>query len=83
MSLNDEILARVRAAKAWDKDTKVGDFQLKVAANGSVLINLKTRRAYLIYDEFSNLPDLHDMQDLFPNLVFFPTQPSAPETSGE
>jgi hypothetical protein len=44
MELGDEILARVRAAKAWDKDSKLSDFQLKAAENGSVLINLKTRR---------------------------------------
>jgi hypothetical protein len=61
MDLDDEILARIRAAKAWDVDSKLGDFQLKVAENGSVLINLKTRRAQLIYDEDS---DLHDLQDL-------------------
>ena len=51
-----------------------GDFQLRVAANGSVLINLKTRRAYLIYDEDSVLQDLRDLEELFPNLVFFPKQ---------
>jgi hypothetical protein len=61
MDLDDEILARIRAAKAWDRDSKLSDFQLKVAENGSILINLKTRRAQLIYDDDS---DLHDMQDL-------------------
>jgi hypothetical protein len=69
VALDDEILARVQAAKAWDKDTKLEDFQLNVAANGSVLVNLKTKRAYLIYDEDS---ELSDMRELFPNLVFFP-----------
>jgi hypothetical protein len=43
MALDDEILARIRAAKAWDKDAKPEDFQLRAAENGSVLINLKTR----------------------------------------
>jgi hypothetical protein len=70
VSLDDEILAHIRAAKAWDKDAKTEDFQLNVAGNGSVLINLKTRRAHLIYDEYS---ELRDWQELFPNLVAFPT----------
>jgi hypothetical protein len=69
MSLNNEILARIRAARAWDKDARPEDFQLRAAENGSVLINLKTRRAQLIYDEDS---ELRDMQELFPNLVVFP-----------
>jgi hypothetical protein len=61
MELGDEILARIRAAKAWDKDLKLSDFQLKAAENGSVLINLKTRRAQLIYDDDSELHDLNDL----------------------
>ena len=72
MSLDDEILARIRAAQALDKNTKPEDFQLRVAANGSVLVNLKTRRSYLIYDEDSEMRDTHDLQELFPNLLFFP-----------
>ena len=74
MSLEDEILARIRAAKAWDKDSELQDFQLRVAENGSVLINLKTRRAQLIYDEDSVL---QDMQELFPNLITFVKQDSS------
>jgi hypothetical protein len=74
MSLEDEILARIRAAKAWDKDSELRDFQLRAFENGSVLINLKTRRAQLIYDEDSAL---QDMQDLFPNLVMFAKQDSS------
>ena len=61
MELDEEILARVTAAKSWDKNAKLTDFQLKVAENGSVLINLKTSRAQLIYDEDS---ELHDLEDL-------------------
>lgn len=57
MEIEDEIRARVRATKVWDKDAKLEDFQIKAADNGYVLINLKTRRAYLIYDEFSELHD--------------------------
>ena len=68
VSLDDEILAHIRAAKAWE-DAKTEDFQLNVAGNGSVLINLKTRRAHLIYDEYS---ELRDWQELFPNPVTFP-----------
>jgi hypothetical protein len=63
MCIDDEIRARVRAAKAWDKEAKLEDFQIRAAENGYVLINLKTRRAQLIYDEFSELSDL---QQLFP-----------------
>jgi hypothetical protein len=68
MELEQELLARVRAAKAWDKDAKLSDFQLKTTQDGSVLINLKTRRAQLIYDDESPLHDaaalhLDDSQD--------------------
>ena len=63
MRIDEEIKARVRAAKVWDKDAKLADFQIKAAENGYVLINLKTRRAQLIYDEFS---ELHDLEQLFP-----------------
>jgi hypothetical protein len=72
VSLDDEILARIRAVQIWDKNTKLEDFQLQAAANGSVLVNLKTSRAYLIYDEDSEFLDLQDLRELFPNLVFFP-----------
>jgi hypothetical protein len=64
--LDDEILARIRAAKVWDKDAKLEDFQMRGHENGLVLINLKTRRAQLLYDQDS---ELHDWKDLFPNLV--------------
>jgi len=71
VSLDDEILARIRAVQVLDKGTKLEDFQLQVGANGSVLVNLKTRRAYLIYDEDSEFAELRDLRELFPNLVFF------------
>ena len=77
MSLDDEIMARVHAAKAWDKSSKTDDFQLKVSGNGSVLINLKTRRAQLIYDEDS---ELRDWQELFPDLALLPDRKA---TDGE
>lgn len=63
MVIEEEILARVRAAKAWDKQARLEDFQIKAAENGFVLINLKTRRAQLLYDEDS---ELTDMEQLFP-----------------
>jgi hypothetical protein len=63
MVIEEEILARVRAAKAWDKQARLEDFQVTAAENGFVLINLKTRRAQLLYDEDSELTDL---EQLFP-----------------
>lgn len=69
MDIDKEIMARIDGAKAWDKDSKPEDFQIKAAENGYVLINLKTRRAQLIYDDDSDLDDFHK---LFPNLVMFP-----------
>jgi hypothetical protein len=63
MVIDEEILARVRAAKAWDRQARLEDFQLSAAENGFVLINLKTRRAQLLYDDDS---ELHDLEQLFP-----------------
>ena len=63
MVIDDEILARIRAAKLGDKDAKLEDFQIRPADNGYVLINLKTRRAQLLYDDDS---ELHDLEQLFP-----------------
>lgn len=67
MTIDDEIMARIRAAKVWDKDAKPEDFQIRADLNGFVLVNLRTGRAQLIYDEYS---ELRDMQDLFPNMSF-------------
>ena len=61
VDLDDEIRRRIRASRLWDKTSTVNDFQIKVAANGTVLINLKTRRAQLLYDDES---ELHDLEDL-------------------
>lgn len=69
MDIDKEIRARIDGAKAWDKNSRPEDFQLRAAENGYVLINLKTRRAQLIYDDDSELKDL---RELFPNLVLFP-----------
>ena len=62
MELDDELLARIRAAASFDKTVKVSDFQLRAGTNGSVLINLKTGRAQLIYDDESELHDLDDLK---------------------
>jgi len=69
VDIDKEIMARINGSKAWDKDSKPEDFQIKAAENGYVLINLKTRRAQLIYDDDS---ELGDFQKLFPNLIPFP-----------
>ena len=63
MELEDEIISRIRAAKAWDKDAKLDDFQFRAFDNGSVLVNIKTGKAQLIYDDESIL---HDLDDLLP-----------------
>ena len=68
MDIDKEIKARIEGAKAWDKDSRPEDFQLRAAENGYVLINLKTRRAQLIYDDDSRL---NDLRALFPNLIPF------------
>ncbi|MEO8301388.1 MAG: hypothetical protein ABI608_06325 [Rhizomicrobium sp.] len=69
VDIDKEIMARINGAKAWDRDSKPEDFQIKAAANGYVLINLKTRRAQLIYDDDS---ELNDLRNLFPELIPFP-----------
>jgi len=68
MDIDEEIKARIAAAKTWDKDAKIENFQIKAAANGYVLINLKTRRAQLISAEtddpasyVSSLPFLYSI----------------------
>lgn len=61
MDLDEEIAARIRASKLWDKNSDIGDFQVRTGKNGAVLINLKTGRAQLLYDEDS---ELHDLEEL-------------------
>ena len=67
MDIDDEIRARVSAARLWDPSAKLGDFQIRATENGYVLINLKTGHAQFIFDESS---DLEDLQQLFPNVRF-------------
>jgi hypothetical protein len=73
-SLDDQIFACIEAAKTWDKEAKLEDFQLRVVADDLVLVNLKTSRVYVIHDEDSEEMDLRDVQELFPDLVPFPMQ---------
>jgi hypothetical protein len=49
MDMDEEIKARIDAAKASDKDARLEDFQITASGNRVVLTNLKTRRAHLIY----------------------------------
>lgn len=62
VELDEEILSRIRASELWDKDSKLTDFQIKTSENGTVLINIRTGRAQLIYDDES---ELHDLEQLF------------------
>jgi hypothetical protein len=62
MDLEQEILARIGAAKSLAPDAKVEDFQIRAGENGTVLINLKTGKAQLVYDDDSELHDLKDLR---------------------
>lgn len=66
MDLDDEILARIHAAISLAPGAKVEDFQIRAGDNGTVLINLITGRAQLIYDDDSKLHDLEDLRVLNP-----------------
>src|SRR4051812_17859345 len=61
MDIDREILARIRSAIALDHQSKATDFQVRAGQTGSVLINLRTGKAQLIYDDLS---PLHDGEDL-------------------
>jgi hypothetical protein len=62
MDLDQEILARINAEKSLKKSTRVEDFQARVSENGTVLVNLRTSRAQLLYDDDSALHDLEDLK---------------------
>ena len=62
MELEEELLSRIRAAASFDKTVKVNDFQVRAGENGSVLINLKTGRAQLVYDDDSELHELEELK---------------------
>ena len=61
MDIDSEILARIKSAIALDHKSKLTDFQVRAGETGSVLINLRTGQAHLIYDDLS---PLHDGEDL-------------------
>ena len=61
MDIDGEILARIKSAIALDKNSKAADFQVRAGETGSVLINLRTGRAELIYDDLSPLRDAADL----------------------
>jgi hypothetical protein len=61
MELEIEVMSRIRAAKGWDRNAKLGDFQFRACENGCVLVNIKTGKAQLIYDDESILHDLDDL----------------------
>jgi hypothetical protein len=65
MELEDEIIARIRAEKSWNKEAKIDEFQFRAFENGSVLVNIRTGKAQLIYDDESVL---HDLEDLLPRI---------------
>lgn len=58
MELEQEILAIIEAAKAWNKDADLSDFQFMATEDGSLLINLKTGQTQFIHDDESELLDL-------------------------
>jgi hypothetical protein len=66
MDIDAEILARVRAAKAWDPSTRLEDFQIRATADGYILTNLKVGYSEFIFDESSSLDDL---TQVFPGIV--------------
>ena len=61
MNLDEEILARINAAKSFDSRVEVSDFQLRFGRNGTLLINAKTGKAQLRYDDYSELNDLKEL----------------------
>jgi hypothetical protein len=61
MDLDEELRARMRAAASLDPETKPTDFQVRAGLNGTVLINRRTGKAQLVYDDDS---ELHDLEDL-------------------
>lgn len=61
MDLECEILARMRSEMLLDKVSRPSDFQVRAGNNGSVLVNLKTGRTQVVYDDAS---ELHDLEDL-------------------
>ncbi len=61
MELEEELLARVRAAHSFDNAISLSHFQVRAGQSGSVLINLKTGKSYLIFDDDSPLEDFREL----------------------
>jgi len=57
MDLDEELLRRIKSACALDKLSTEHDFQIRAGENGTVLINLRTGKAQIIYDDDSKLTD--------------------------
>jgi hypothetical protein len=57
MTIVAKIGAEIRKAKRWDHDAHITDFQVRVAKEGAVLINLKTSEAVLIQADASDDDD--------------------------
>ncbi|HUE64310.1 MAG TPA: hypothetical protein VMO78_08040 [Rhizomicrobium sp.] len=66
MNIEDEISARIQAAKVWDMNAQLGNFQLKATEDGYVLTDLKTSHAQLINFECH---ELRDLEMLFPGTI--------------
>lgn len=77
MDIDKEILARVRAAKAWDPSARLEDFQIRATKDCYVLTNLKTGYSESIFDEASSLDDL---TLLFPGILSCDFASAASET---
>ena len=61
MELEEELLARVQAAHSLDKAITLENFQVRAGQSGSVLINLKTGKSFLIFDDDSPLGDFREL----------------------
>ncbi len=51
MSLTQQIASHIRQAKILGDAGGVSDFQLRVTRKGTILTNLKTHRAELLFDD--------------------------------
>ena len=57
MTIAAKIGAEIRKAKGWDHNAHITDFQVRVAKEGAVLVNLKTSEAVLIEADASDDDD--------------------------
>ena len=59
MDLDQEILSRIKSICALDKATTTRDFQIRAGENGSVLINLRTGKAEIIFWPVTRIRKIH------------------------